>query len=50
LSRIITADETCPHHYKPEMKRQSVEWHHLWTGTSWYREGMCMSFQAGARP
>jgi hypothetical protein len=29
LSRIITADETCPHHYKPEMKRQSVEWHHL---------------------
>jgi hypothetical protein len=25
LSQIITADETCPNHYKPEMKRQSME-------------------------
>jgi hypothetical protein len=22
------------------MKRQPVKWHHLWTGTSWYREGI----------
>jgi len=28
LSRIITGDETWAHHYEPEMKRQSVEWHH----------------------
>ena len=34
LSRIITGDETWAHHYEPEMKRQSVEWHqwfmYLW--------------------
>jgi hypothetical protein len=29
LSQIITADETCAHHYKPEMKRQPMEGHHL---------------------
>ena len=28
LSRIITGDETWAHHYEPEMKRQSMEWHH----------------------
>ena len=28
LSRIVTGDETLAHHYKPETKRQSMEWHH----------------------
>ena len=28
MSRIVTDDETCAHHYEPEMKRQSLEWHH----------------------
>jgi hypothetical protein len=28
LSRIVTGDETWAHHYEPETKRQSVEWHH----------------------
>jgi len=28
LSRIVTGDETWAHHYQPEMKRQSIEWHH----------------------
>ena len=27
LSRIITGDETRAHHYEPEIKRQSMEWH-----------------------
>jgi len=29
LSRIVTGDKTWAHHYEPEMKRQSMEWHHL---------------------
>ena len=28
LSRIVTGDETWTHHYEPETKRQSMEWHH----------------------
>jgi len=28
LYRIITGDETWAHHYEPETKRQSMEWHH----------------------
>ena len=28
MSRIVTGDETWAHHYEPETKRQSVEWHH----------------------
>jgi hypothetical protein len=28
LSRTITGDETWAHHYEPETKRQSIEWHH----------------------
>jgi len=28
LDRIITGDETWVHHYKPECKRQSMEWKH----------------------
>jgi len=28
LSRIVTSDETLAHHYEPETKRQSMEWHH----------------------
>jgi hypothetical protein len=28
LSWIITGDETWTHHYEPEKKRQSMEWHH----------------------
>jgi len=28
LSRIVTGDETWAHHYEPETKRQSMEWHH----------------------
>ena len=28
LSRIVTGDETCAHHYEPETKKQSMEWHH----------------------
>ena len=27
LSRIVTGDETWAHHYEPEKKRQSMEWH-----------------------
>jgi hypothetical protein len=29
LERIVTDDETWIHHYKPESKRQSMEWKHL---------------------
>lgn len=28
LSRIVTGDETWVHHFEPETKRQSMEWHH----------------------
>jgi len=28
LSRIVTGDEPWAHHYEPETKRQSMEWHH----------------------
>jgi len=28
LYRIITGDETWAHHYEPETKKQSMEWHH----------------------
>ena len=28
LDRIITGDKTWDHHYKPEHKRQSMEWKH----------------------
>jgi len=28
LNRIITGDETWVHHYKPETKRQSMQWKH----------------------
>ena len=28
LSRIVIGDETWTHHYEPETKRQSMEWHH----------------------
>jgi histone-lysine N-methyltransferase SETMAR len=28
LSRIVTGDERWAHHYEPETKRQSMEWHH----------------------
>ena len=28
LSRIITGDESWVHHFAPETKRQSLEWHH----------------------
>ena len=28
FSRIVTGDETWAHHYEPETKRQSMEWHH----------------------
>jgi hypothetical protein len=28
LSQIVTGDETWAHHYEPETKRQSMEWHH----------------------
>jgi hypothetical protein len=27
-ARIVTGDETWLHHFEPETKRQSVEWHH----------------------
>jgi hypothetical protein len=29
LSQIITGDKTWVHHFEPETKRQSMEWHHL---------------------
>jgi histone-lysine N-methyltransferase SETMAR len=29
LDRIITGDETWCHHYKPELKTQSMEWRHV---------------------
>ena len=28
LDQVITGDETWCHHYEPESKRQSMEWHH----------------------
>jgi len=28
LSRIVTTVETCLHHFEPETKGQSIEWHH----------------------
>lgn len=28
LQRIVTGDETWLHHFEPETKRQSMEWHH----------------------
>jgi hypothetical protein len=28
LSTIVTGDETWIHHFEPETKRQSMEWHH----------------------
>jgi hypothetical protein len=28
LSTIVTDDETWIHHFEPETKRQSMEWHH----------------------
>jgi hypothetical protein len=28
LSTIVIGDETWIHHFKPETKRQSMEWHH----------------------
>jgi hypothetical protein len=28
LSRVDKGDETWAHHYEPETKRQSLEWHH----------------------
>lgn len=28
LARIVTGDETWLHHFEPETKRQSMEWHH----------------------
>ena len=28
LSKIVTGDETWAHHYEPETKMQSMEWHH----------------------
>lgn len=28
LSKIVTGDETWVHHFDPETKRQSMEWHH----------------------
>ena len=29
MNRIITGDESWAHHYEPETKRQSMQWHHL---------------------
>jgi len=29
LGRIVTGDETWLHHFDPETKRQSMEWHHV---------------------
>lgn len=29
LGRIVTGDETWLHHFDPESKRQSMEWHHV---------------------
>jgi hypothetical protein len=29
LYRIVNGDETWAHHYEPETKRQSMEWHYL---------------------
>ena len=29
LLRIVTGDESWFHHFEPETKRQSMEWHHL---------------------
>jgi hypothetical protein len=28
LSTVVTGDETWIHHFEPETKRQSMEWHH----------------------
>jgi hypothetical protein len=28
MPQIVTGDETWAHHYQPETKRQSMEWHH----------------------
>ena len=28
LSRVVTGDETWVHHYEPESKKSSMEWHH----------------------
>jgi hypothetical protein len=28
VSWIVTADETWVHHFEPDTKRQSLEWHH----------------------
>ena len=28
LTRKVTGDETWLHHFEPEMKRQSMDWHH----------------------
>jgi histone-lysine N-methyltransferase SETMAR len=29
MNRIVTGDESWAHHYEPETKRQSMQWHHL---------------------
>ena len=29
LLRIVTSDESWFHHFEPDTKRQSMEWHHL---------------------
>ena len=29
MNRIVTGDESWAHHYEPETKRQSMQWHHI---------------------
>ena len=29
MNSIVTGDESWAHHYEPESKRQSMQWHHL---------------------
>src|SRR6476661_1541816 len=29
MNSIVTGDESWAHHYEPETKRQSMQWHHL---------------------
>jgi hypothetical protein len=29
MNSIVTGDESWAHHYEPETKRQSMQWHHI---------------------
>jgi [histone H3]-lysine36 N-dimethyltransferase SETMAR len=33
MNRIVTGDESWAHHYEPETKRQSMQWHHIGSPT-----------------